>query len=104
MNTIMDDEDDISIFQWLQWNLLTLDKYWSAFTENISFYAIGLISASLITAILTLILTKESGSLQEASNVVKNENKLVETSKQQDIDLKNADSTSNNLRQRKGNL
>jgi len=101
MNTIMDDEDDISIFQWLQWNLLTLDKYWSAFTENISFYAIGLISASLVTAILTLILTKESGSHQEASNEV-DEKKLIKTSKEPDIDLKNANSTSNDLRQRKG--
>ena len=98
----MDDEDDISMFQWLHWNLLTLDKYWSALTENISFYAIGLILASLVTAILTLILTKERGSFQESSNVV-DETKLIETSKEQDIDLKNADSTSNNLRQRKGN-
>ena len=97
----MDDEDDISILQWIQWKLLTFDKYWTAFTENISVTAIGLISASFVTAFLTWVLTKDNNSFQGTSDVG-DEKKLVNKSTKENFDSKNTDSTSNDLRKRKG--
>ena len=98
----MDDEDEISIFQWIQWKLLTFDKYWTAFTENISVTAIGLISASFITAFLTWVLTKDNDSFQGTSDVG-DEKKLAKKPTKANFDSKSTYSTSNDLRKRKGN-
>ena len=102
MNTIMDDEDDISLFHWIQWKLLTFDKYLSAFTENVSVTAIGLISASLVTAILTWVLTKDNNSFQDNLEV-EDKTKFVKKPMKGNIDSKSIDTTSNDLRKRKGN-
>ena len=103
MKTIMDDEDEISILQWFQWKLLTLDKNWSAFTENISIAAIGLISASLVTAVLTWILTKDNVSNQDTPNIV-DKTKSVGNATRQNIQKERVDSSGSNLRNRKGRL
>ena len=102
MNTIMDDEDDISLFHWIEWKLLTFDKYLSAFTENVSVTAIGLISASLVTAILTWALTKDNHSIQDTLEV-EDKTKFVKKSTKENFDSKSIDTTSNDLRKRKGN-
>ena len=99
----MDDEDEISILQWFQWKLLTLDKNWSAFTENISIAAIGLISASLVTAVLTWILTKDNVSNQDTPNILDN-TKSVGNATRQNIQKERVDSSGSNLRNRKGRL
>ena len=97
----MDDEDEISILQWFQWKLLTLDKNWSAFTENISVTAVGLILASLATAFLTWILTKDNVSNQDTPNILDN-TKLVGNSTSQNIQKERVDSSGRNLRNRRG--
>jgi len=102
MNTIMDDEDEISILQWFQWKLLTLDKNWSAFTENISITAVGLISASLVTAVLTWILTKDNVSNQATPSILDN-TKSVGNSTSQNIQKEGVDLSGSNLRNRRGN-
>ena len=99
----MDDEDEISILQWFQWKLLTLDKNWSAFTENISITAIGLISASLVTAILTWVLTKDNVS-NEDNPIISDNTKTTGNAPRQNIEKKPVDSTGSNLRNRKGRL
>jgi len=102
MNTIMDDEDEISILQWFQWKLLTIDKNWSAFTENISITAIGLISASLVTAILTWILTKDNVS-EKDNPIISDSTKSIGNAPRQNIEKERVDSSGSTLRNRKGN-
>ena len=99
----MDDEDEISILQWFQWKLLTLDKNWSAFTENISVTAVGLILASLATAFLTWILTKDNVSNQDTPNILDN-TKSVGSAPVQNIQKERVESSGSNLRNRKGRL
>ena len=50
--------DELSILDWIQIRILSVNKYWSALVDNCSTTCIALIGASFITAIVTWMLTK----------------------------------------------
>ena len=60
MNDIL--EDELSAIHWFQFKFLSLGKYLCAITDNNPIAAIALIAASLITAVVTLILTKNDST------------------------------------------
>ena len=99
-------EEELSSFQWFQLKLLTLDKYWSAFTDNCSVTAVGLIVASLVTALATWLMTRDTNdSVQPTMDEPCVDNRtFINDHLCRNIRPKSDDSISNSFRKRKGKL
>ena len=97
---------ELSSLQWFQLKLLTLDKYWSAITDNCSVTAVGLVVASIVTALATWLLTRDNNdSLQPITDESGMENPaFINNHLCRNIRPKSDDSRSNSFKTRKGNL
>ena len=103
MNMIPILDGELSVFQWLQVKLLSFDKYWCALIDNCSITAIALIAASLITAFVTWILTKNDSSAEVSVDGQNNDKKaFVRNHLPGNIRQKSDDATHNTLRKRQG--
>ena len=96
-------DDDMSVFQWLQFKLLSVDKYWCALIDNCSVAAIALIAASLITALVTWILTKNDRQVN-IDGRTKSNGAFVRNHLSRNILYQSDDPTTNSLRKRRGML
>ena len=104
MVSIMEDEF-LTSFQWLQLQFLSFDKYLSAMINNCSIPAVGLIVASLLTALVTWMLTrKDDFSKQLIVDEPGKENIRLARYLAKKVLQKNDGSTDTDLRRRKGML